>query len=90
MCSSCFFNSFQLKKLTTARPCSLPHVLSLPLQMSDTDALESGTKIVLCREVIKFLLSNMATGGASASATEEDATELQFPKGMDWLFNAWT
>lgn len=28
--------------------------------------------------------SNMATGGGSAqSNTEEDATELQFPKGLD-------
>lgn len=31
-------------------------------------------------------LFNMATGGASgqSSATEEDATELQFPKGLNW------
>ena len=33
--------------------------------------------------VTKLVASNMATGGASAqSSTEEDATELQFPKGL--------
>lgn len=36
---------------------------------------------VLGYQVIPF---NMATGGASAqTSTEEDATELQFPKGLN-------
>ena len=36
---------------------------------------------VLEREVITILFK-MATGGASTQVTEEDATELQFPKGL--------
>ena len=48
--------------------------------------------------VTKLSSSNMATGGTSAQPTEEDATELQFPKGLSysvfhdfaeiWLFDA--
>ena len=34
--------------------------------------------------VTKLSLSNMATGGTSAQPTEEDATELQFPKGLSY------
>ena len=34
--------------------------------------------------VTKLVSFNMATGGASSvQSTEEDATELQFPKGLD-------
>lgn len=36
---------------------------------------------VLEHEVITILFK-MATGGASTQVTEEDATELQFPKGL--------
>ena len=59
------------------------------------NAAPTGGKIKLCpREPGKYMkvmpgfqasLFNMATGGTSApaSSTEEDATELQFPKGLN-------